>query len=70
MKARKEVITYRATRRMVEGGQIYPEGSHSDLQALDYDRLVFVLARGFFVPLGGLDSLPEEFFLDVMEAID
>lgn len=60
---------YMATRRMVEMGVIYETGETTNLTGLTEDRKIYLLGRGFFVPVNGYDSLTGEFGKKVREAL-
>jgi len=59
-----------STRRMVENGVVYRKGDVILHEFIPHDRLVFLLAREFVLPVGGWDALDEPLFTDVMEKRD
>ena len=56
--------------RIVEDGKVHLVGDYMDPDIMEYDRLVFILAKEFIMPVGGWDQLPEPLFTDVMEKRD
>ena len=75
MKARSEKKQikkekYMAGRRMIISGVVYNPGDTSDLETLSQEYLAHLIARQFWGPVDGLESLDEELFLLVMEMQD
>mgnify|MGYP001154455753 CR=1 FL=1 len=65
----EEMPIIRAHVRMAEKGGVYKPGDEIDVEALDYERLVFLIAKGHAGPEDA-EELPEQLFLDVMERRD
>jgi len=53
--------------RLVEAGVIHKIGDEFEPDIVEYDRLVFVLAKEWVLPVGGWQELPEPLFSDVDE---
>ena len=59
-----------STRRLVENAIVYNRGDVVRDELVSYDRLVFLLAKEFILPVGGFEALDEPLFTDVMEMRD
>ena len=53
--------------RLVEAGIVHKVGDEFAADIVDYDRLVFVLAKEWVLPVGGWQELPEPLLSDVDE---
>ena len=53
--------------RLVEAGIVHKVGDEFAPDIVDYDRLVFVLAKEWVLPVGGWQELPEPLLSDVDE---
>lgn len=56
--------------KLAEGGRVHLPQDEFEPDICEYDRLVFILAKEWVLPVGGWMELPEPLFTDVMEKRD
>lgn len=68
--AKKKKLVLKATRRLVMSGVVFMNNDVVQEDIVEYDTMVMALAKGWVLPVGGWQELPEPMFTDVMEKRD